>query len=384
MAATTIARTEQVLAAARATRAAIGDLEVEQLAQAVEWATLHPGEEPDPAMDWAMRPLELAGDGAPTVDESAVAEFALAIGMKHEPGMRYVGDAVELCHRLPQLWARVCAGQVPVWKARTIAQATRTLPMPAAADIDQHLAWIAHRCSFAEIERQVERARAEHDPAETEKRRIAAAEERRFDIDLRHVSSDGLVAVSGMLDLADALTLEETIAAKAATLDPALPIDVRRSIAAGLLGSTDPQRHVVVYTHTRPDTAMVEVENTRSVITPEHLADLCQQAGTRVTIRPVLDLNTEHATDTYEPSPLIREQVWATHPTCVFPRCERPARGCDLDHRTPWPHGATATSNLYPLCRTHHRLKTTGDWTYHPTGATTVEWTSPLGLRHTG
>src|SRR5215218_10160096 len=161
MAATEIARTEQVLAAARATRAAIVDLEVEQLVQAVAWAELHPGEEPDEGVEWAMRPLELAGDGAPTVDESAVAEFALAVAMKHEPRMRYVGDAVELCHRLPQLWARVCAGQVPVWKARTIAQATRTLPMAAAADIDQHLAWIAHRCSFAEIERQVERARAE-------------------------------------------------------------------------------------------------------------------------------------------------------------------------------------------------------------------------------
>src|SRR6478735_1427888 len=251
MAATESTRTEQVLAAARATRAAIVDLEVEQLVQAVEWAALHPGEEPDTSVEWAMRPLELAGEGAPTVDESAVAEFALAIGLKHEPGMRFVGDAVELCHRLPLLWARVCAGEVAVWKARKIAQATLTLPPAAAADVDRRLAWVAHRCSFAEIERQVEAARAEHDPAETEKRRAAAAEERRFDVHLRHVSSNGLVAVSGMLDLADALTLEETIAAKAATLVPTLPVDVRRSMAAALLGDTGTrsqpaQRQVVV------------------------------------------------------------------------------------------------------------------------------------------
>ncbi len=63
MAATTITRTEQVLAAARATRAAIVDLEVEQLVQAVEWAELHPGEPVDETVPWAERELEVAGPG---------------------------------------------------------------------------------------------------------------------------------------------------------------------------------------------------------------------------------------------------------------------------------------------------------------------------------
>ena len=101
MAGTSTVTPEQVLAAARATRAAIADLEVEQLVQAVQWADLHPGEEPDPS-DWACHPVEVAGEGAPWVDESAAVEFALAVGMKHEPGIRYLGDAVELCHRLPR------------------------------------------------------------------------------------------------------------------------------------------------------------------------------------------------------------------------------------------------------------------------------------------
>ena len=123
-----VTREEQVIAAARATRDAMTGLEVELLLQAVEWVRLHPGEEVDTSVEWGMRELEIAGDGAPTVDEGAVAEFALAIGHSTDSGRRYLGDAVELAYRLPRTWARVLAGEVGVWKARRIAQVTASLP----------------------------------------------------------------------------------------------------------------------------------------------------------------------------------------------------------------------------------------------------------------
>ncbi len=100
--------------------------------------------------------------------------------------------------------------------------------------------------------------------------------------------------VEGDLDLADAFALDDVITARAATLDPELsvgraPVDGRRTPRH----RHDVQREVVVYTHTRPDTSMVEVENTRTTVTPEQLRTWCQQAGTKVTVRPVLDLNEE-------------------------------------------------------------------------------------------
>ena len=80
--------------------------------------------------------------------------------------------------------------------------------------------------------------------------------------------------------------------------------------------------------------------------------------------------------------------------TCVFPWCGRNARHCDLDHVIPYNHdhpeqgGPTATDNLAPLCRRHHRLKTRGRWRYEMTEPGVFIWTSPLGntyLRdHTG
>ena len=172
-----------------------------------------------------------------------------------------------------------------------------------------------------------------------------------------------------------------------------LPLDVRRAMALGTLGAggdgadgAGVQREIVIYAHTRPDQAMVDVENTRTVITPEHLRDWCQQAGTRVTVRPVIDLNAELSTDVHDPTETMKEQARLRHRTCVFPHCGRPARGCDLDHIVEWPHGRTTTINLGPLCRRHHRLKTHTDWTYTPLGRDghriTFEWTDPSGRRH--
>ena len=58
-------------------------------------------QEPD-LTDWGVPSGRGRRDGAPWVDESAAVEFALAVGVKHEPGIRYLGDAMELCHRLPR------------------------------------------------------------------------------------------------------------------------------------------------------------------------------------------------------------------------------------------------------------------------------------------
>src|SRR4051794_23676515 len=132
MAATTISREAQVIDAARDRHAAAMRAEVDKLQLAVEWVLLHPGDEVgdgvEESVDWSMRDLQIAGEGAPTVDEGAVAEFALAVGLSTDAGRSYLGDAVELAYRLPRTWTRVLDGRLPVWKARKIAQATHSLP----------------------------------------------------------------------------------------------------------------------------------------------------------------------------------------------------------------------------------------------------------------
>ena len=58
----------------------------------------------------------------------------------------------------------------------------------------------------------------------------------------------------------------------------------------------------------------------------------CADSRTKVTIKPVIDLNTDLTTPAYEIPDRIREQVVLRDRTCVFPWCTRPARGCDIDH----------------------------------------------------
>ncbi|RNM17909.1 HNH endonuclease signature motif containing protein, partial [Nocardioides pocheonensis] len=66
--------------------------------------------------------------------------------------------------------------------------------------------------------------------------------------------------------------------------------------------------------------------------------------------------------------------------TCVFPWCQRPARGCDKDHIVPWESGGpTSSDNLAALCRRHHRLKTHGGWTYTMLTPGEYLWHSPHG-----
>ncbi|HEY0903421.1 MAG TPA: HNH endonuclease [Marmoricola sp.] len=393
-----------VLAALESTHSALTQHEVGQFRLAAEWADAHPVDDLDDAatVDGTQGEFAIAGPGAPLVAEFCVADFALAVGLTTDAGRNYLGDAVEVRHRLPRLWARVMAGQVAVWRARKIAASTMSLPAEGADHVDRHVAPVAHRLTWAQLDRTVEAARALFDPIEAEHRRLVAAEGRFFDIDTHDSLLDGTATVRGELDLADALDLDHAVttgAQQLADLGCDQPLDVRRAMAAGALARGDlmlhpdttteperpqrPPRQLVIYTHLS-DSALAGVENTRSHVLVAQVADWCATATGPVVIRPVVDFNEHIEVPGYTPSPRLREQVLLTHPTCVFPGCSRPSRGCDLDHVISWDDGGpTCSCNLVPECRFHHRLKTHGGWTLQRVGHRLLVWTSPYGRVYT-
>ncbi len=116
----------------------------------------------------------------------------------------------------------------------------------------------------------------------------------------------------------------------------------------------------------------------------------CGDTRTKVTVKPVIDLNAELSAPRYDVPDRIREQVLLRDRTCAFPWCSRPARGCDVDHVVPYDldadggeqPGPTTTSNLAASCRFHHRLKTFTAWRYRMTAPGVFEWTSPHGHRY--
>ncbi|MFI7060696.1 hypothetical protein ACIBL3_06930, partial [Kribbella sp. NPDC050124] len=103
------------------------------------------------------------------------------------------------------------------------------------------------------------------------------------------------------------------------------------------------------------------------------------------TVKPVIDLNDAVSVDAYEIPDRIRERTRLTHPVELFPYGSRETHpAMDLDHIQPYdplgPPGQTSTSNLVPLRRFPHRIKTHGRWQVRRLNPTTLEWTTPNGF----
>lgn len=83
---------------------------------------------------------------------------------------------------------------------------------------------------------------------------------------------------------------------------------------------------------------------------------------------------------TYRPPTALRDYVTHRDRTCRAPGCTSWARYADIDHTVPWQDGGTTeASNLAALCRTHHVLKTHGEWRYRTRRDGTTEWQLPSG-----
>jgi hypothetical protein len=283
------------------------------------------------------------------------------------------------------------------------------------------------------------------DPAADPEDGYLAVDPRHVTVNTDDVHYAGTLHLEADLDIADALDLDRAVAHHAATqkaLGSQLPLDARRAKALGDLARTQTAldlltgrpdadrasgphpgtrrqdrvttstdnlpaaREVVINAHF--DASMSgeqtvfgptgRMENGQRLVLLDQIKSWCADTRTKVTIKPVIDLNAQLTAQGYEIPDRIREQVQLRDRTCVFPRCTRPARGCDVDHVVEYDHdaeaegrpqpGPTSTDNLACLCRFHHRLKTHSAWRYEMTSPGVFEWTSPHGRRyrrdHTG
>jgi hypothetical protein len=111
----------EVLAAVAEARRAADREEARLLALAVHWVDLHPvigattGPILVPAVGLGAHPRDesaLGGDGTPGIAEHALDALAATLTLSHPATRRLVGEAVELCLRLPRLWALVHDGRL--------------------------------------------------------------------------------------------------------------------------------------------------------------------------------------------------------------------------------------------------------------------------------
>ncbi len=374
--------------------------EIRRLELVLDWCAAHEVDESEAATVVERgrdTGLALAGAGALCVSEFAVIELATALGMTVDACRRYVGQVLEVHYRLPLIWRRVVGGDLQWWRAARIAQHTLHLPEAGAVHVDRRLAAVAHQVGVVQTEKLCQEALDQFDPDEAEARRQAAAEARRVDVHTRDTDRTGTAEVTATTDLADALDLETALAHAAAELaanGSTEPLDVRRSMALGVIarhylgdalntghqpGPLVKPRQVTIHVHLR-DQATGRCDTTKAPISVHQVRGWCTHPDTQIIIRPIKDLNDHIRVDAYEVPDRLADQAEQRDSTCVHPWCTRPATSCDNDHCIPYERGGpTASDNIAPLCRRHHRAKTHDNWTYRFLRPGHYLWRSPTG-----
>ena len=256
-----------------------------------------------------------------------MAEFAAAVGLPTETGKAYLGEALELRHRLPQHLGPG-AGPVTCRRGGPAGSPARPSPLsPAAAGfVDAQVAPFAHRIRPSGVDRLVEEAIVRFMP---EPRPGAAGRPPRMagtsTCTPVRCPSRAPCGCEAEVDLADALDLDTALsvgAARLADLGSAASLDVRRSEALGEMARHQLSLDLDTTTQTETTPAssgprggaaraplrgrdhrpapgreklhLARVANTRSFVDADQVRAWCGHPGTTVTVRPVVDL-AEHA-----------------------------------------------------------------------------------------
>ncbi len=213
---------------------------------ALIWARLHPCPVDEVPAHWGEVDLHgesvcpLAGVGAPWVAEFAPADLGAALGISVDAAKQLLGDALELAHRLPRLWALVQDLAVPVWRARLIARETRDLSLEAAKFADRLIAATPDKIGSVHAARLVQEARLYFDPD----RAIADEDEAlaKRGVWSRPGAAPATTEMWMTLDTPDAELFDQSVSRVAGDLrqlGDTDSLDVRRARAVGILA--DPQ-----------------------------------------------------------------------------------------------------------------------------------------------
>jgi hypothetical protein len=429
----------------------VGDLaatqrrcEVEILRAALQHAylnnpdTLDPAEAAKPGREKARR---RGGEGTPLVTDFAAAELGARLGVSMYSAWSLMADALDVCHRFPQLWARVEAGEVRVYLARLVARKTRDLTLEQAAVVDARVAEYADgRLPYSRFEALLDGLVAAADPEATAEAERKAAEQQwarptrrdpatdhgmwgfyikaparvvlAFDAQLQRIAdilgdlgdTDDVEKrrVKALVILSQPDQAARLFAAYQAWADrpddpagepPPDPDQPDADTHPGPDSGPKPEidwkallPHVVVHLHAYAGPegdGVARVEGVGPVTEAWVKEHLSPQA--MVTVRPVLDIEGLAPVDGYEIPERHRRAVRLMTPADIFPYSSSLTPD-QIDHTEPYRHGSRAVGagqsrlgNYGPMSTLHHRLKTHGRWQVKQPFPGIYLWRDPYG-----
>ncbi len=367
--------------------------------------------ESDPSLPDALRMQRVSSgrDGVPGPDESFLLEAAAAMGMSVGGMRERVSQAYSIRARHPRMWQLFCSGGLPWWVAKEVETACKQLPFDAVLEVDRQASHCLGFNSFFVMLDELAGWVLDADPSRARRERELARQERfvhvgRFEDD--HVGLFGKVAAE------DGVLFDQALDQIAQTLPaPEVPDGLderdvarfvrgqRRAAAFGIFArqaiGQDSLMDVDLVVHVPAEASALEedpgaplgtsayVEGWGRLLTDSLPGFL---AGSKVTVRPVIDPNMIPDATGYEPTAAQRLALTVRNPRSVFPYSATSARRCDVDHTVAYDptgsEGSTSMGNLGPLERTAHRAKTAGHWQADQPEPGAFHWASPMGFEY--
>ncbi|SOD74481.1 uncharacterized protein DUF222 [Jatrophihabitans sp. GAS493] len=332
--------------------------------------------------------------------ECANAEISTALMISPRVAAFELSHATQLVSKLPAAMDLLKRGVITDGHTSVLARETVGVSDPAVlAAIEASVLTRAVDQTPQLFARSVKRAVLRHDQVSAERQHREALAKRTVE----HTSRpDGMAEIWALLPAEDAAAVMTTVRALAARTcrEDTRSADQRRAdaftavFADTLTSGRVPTQHgtrptvqvtVALTTLAGADDLPGELEGHGPV--PAAVARRIAADPTGTWRRLVTDSVTGELLDygrtKYTPPQDLADYVIARDQVCSFPTCAVSAKLADLDHRVPFPEGATDKVNLDPKCRCHHRLKHETGWTTtavrDATGTTYYEWTSPTG-----
>ncbi|HEY3713718.1 MAG TPA: DUF222 domain-containing protein [Jatrophihabitantaceae bacterium] len=305
-----------------------------------------------------------------------------------------------LVDRLPTTLDLLDRGEVTYLHAKKLAESVVAFDAKPTGEIEERVLRRASAQTVGQFTASVRRAVLVADPRRAEQRHADALTERRVVVTPK---PDGMAELWAWLPAEGAALVKTVLDSLATVKTPGdgRVIDHRRADAlvdvfARVLGDPTLPEH-----HGQRPAIQVTIAASTLLDCDELPADLdgygpitaalarriaSDQTGTwrRLLTDPASGQLLEYGRSTYRPPANLADHVIARDRTCIFPRCRRPARHCDLDHGEDWcTGGETCEHNLHPLCERHHYAKHNARWHVERRQDGSYHWTAPTGHAYT-
>ncbi|WP_194395693.1 HNH endonuclease signature motif containing protein [Microbacterium atlanticum] len=362
---------------------------------------------PDPTLDLEWRDprgrtvAAVRAERREIAKRAAAAELAVCAGLS-EATVRTLAFRVEtLRQRCPRVWTAFASGQVSEHNANVVAQHAASLPDTAPdswADYDAQVLDGSRRMPPPKFRLRARLVRERVHPESVDQRHRRAAEDRR---EWFTAEPDGMATLSIFGPAADVLAAHRRADAHARHLraqpgEERTLAQLRADVLLDLLAhgetpQTGPAPEHAAVAITVPVMTLLGHDDAPATLDGYGPidADIARRlAGrarswVRILTHPVTGTVLDVDRRTYRVPRALRRWLGVRDPACIAPGCVRPARDCDMDHRVEWQYGGTTTdTNLSPLCKPHHVLKTESLWRLYRdeiTGATW--WITPMAQR---